>query len=117
MDMNLHIATICAVSIAAAATIAGSQFRNSPPAIEAAEAEPAAAGPWTNPTAHIYREGDRLSDAYGDFSEVPDWSTRSLPTPPAEHRWVQYGETYMMVDGNTGLIKTIIQASPSAGRV
>jgi|SRR6185295_5925627 len=116
--MNLHIATFCAVSIAAAAGITASQFRGSPPAIEAAEAEPAAkAVPWTNPTAHIYREGEHLAPAYGDVSEVTDWNRRSLPTPPAEHRWVQYGETYMLVDGTTGLIKTIVQASWEPNRV
>jgi Ni/Co efflux regulator RcnB len=116
--MNLHIATICAVLIAAAGTITASQFRSNPPVTEAAETEPAAVAElWTNPTAHIYREGDRLTLAYGDFSEVPDWSSRYLPAPPADHRWVHYGETYMLVDGNTGLIRTIVPASLSAGHV
>ena len=118
MKMKLHIATICAVSIALIATITAAQLQYNPKVSAAAEAEPAAkAGPWTNPTAHIYREGDHLTTAYGDVSDVADWNRRSLPTPPADHRWVQYGETYMLVDGATGVIKTIMQASWEPNRV
>jgi Ni/Co efflux regulator RcnB len=48
---------------------------------------------------------------------VPDWSSRYLPAPPAGQRWVHYGETYMLVDGNTGLIRTIVPASLGSGHV
>jgi len=110
--------TACAVPLVAFGVLAVTQYEKGEAASQSTASLAAASnpGPWINSTAHVYREGDQLSAAYGEFSDVQDWSMRHLTEPPADHRWVRYGETYLLVDGNAGVIRAVVAASWDAGR-
>ena len=71
---------------------------------------------WTNPTPHVYRSGERVSAAYGPFTEVADWKALGLLQPGEGHRWVHYGDTYLLVESDSQLIRTITKASLPEGR-
>src|SRR5678815_1976263 len=66
---------------------------------------------WTNPTPHVYQSGERVSQAYGPFTEIADWKDRSLLPPAEGHRWVHYGDTYLLIKNDSQLITTITRAS------
>ena len=71
---------------------------------------------WTNPTPHVYLLGERVSTAYGPLAEVPDWQTYNLLSPAEGHRWVHYGDTYLLIESHSALIRTITMASLPEGR-
>ena len=71
---------------------------------------------WTNPTPHVYQPGERVSPTYGPITEIPDWKARGLLTPAAGHRWVHYGDTYLLIESDSALIATITMASLPEGR-
>ena len=71
---------------------------------------------WTNPTPHVYQPGERLNPMYGPIAEIPDWKDRGLLTPAQGHRWVQYADTYLLIESDSGLIATITMASRPEGR-
>ena len=64
-----------------------------------------------NPEPHIYKLGDHLSEAYGDYELVDNWQNYRLERPPQGHHWVRYGDNYMLVTVTDGLIKRIVHAS------
>jgi Ni/Co efflux regulator RcnB len=72
--------------------------------------------PTRNPTPHIYRSGERVSAAYGPFTEVADWKDRGLLSPAEGHRWVHYGDTYLLIKSDSQVITTITRASLPEGR-
>src|SRR5689334_3072327 len=69
-----------------------------------------------NPTPHVYQSGDRITSAYGPFTEVADWKARGLLPPADGHRWVHYGDTYLLIESESQLIITITRASLPEGR-
>ena|SRR5688572_1878077 len=69
-----------------------------------------------NPTSHTYQKGERLSLAHGNFDEVADWNARHLAMPGEDHHWVYYGDNYLLVRIDTGVIVDIVKASWGAGR-
>jgi len=71
---------------------------------------------WMNPTPHVYLSGERVSSAYGPFTDVADWKARSLLPPADGYRWIHYGDTYLLIESHTGLIATITMASFPEGR-
>jgi len=71
---------------------------------------------WTNPTPHVYQSGERVTPAYGPFTEVDDWKDHGLLSPAEGHRWVHYGDTYLLIKSNSQLITTITRASRPEGR-
>jgi Ni/Co efflux regulator RcnB len=71
---------------------------------------------WTNPTPHVYQSGERVSSAYGPFTEIADWKDRGLLPPAEGHRWVHYGDTYLLIESDNQLITTITRASLPEGR-
>jgi len=64
-----------------------------------------------NPEPHIYKLGEHLSEAYGDYELVDNWQREKLTMPPEGHHWIRYGENYMLVTATDGLIKRIVRAS------
>ena len=71
---------------------------------------------WNNPTPHVYQSGERVSTAYGPFTEVADWKDRGLLSPAEGHRWVHYGDTYLLIKSDSQVITTITRASLPEGR-
>jgi len=69
-----------------------------------------------NPTPHVYQLGERITPAYGPFTEVADWKARGLLPPADGHRWVHYGDTYLLIESESQLITTITSASLPEGR-
>jgi Ni/Co efflux regulator RcnB len=63
------------------------------------------------PEPHIYKLGDHLSEAYGDYELVDNWQNYRLERPPEGHHWVRYGDNYLLVTVTDGLIKRIVHAS------
>ena len=64
-----------------------------------------------NPEPHIYKRGEHISRSYGEFDVVNDWSRFHLMQPPADSHWVKYGDNYLLVKTDSGLITDIIKAS------
>ena len=64
-----------------------------------------------NPEPHIYKLGEHLSEAYGEYQLVDDWQQAKLMAPPQGHHWVRYGNNYLLVTATDGLIKQIVRAS------
>ena len=64
-----------------------------------------------NPAPHIYKRGEHISRSYGAFDVVDDWSHFHLKQPPADSHWVKYGDNYLLVKTDSGLITDIIKAS------
>jgi Ni/Co efflux regulator RcnB len=64
-----------------------------------------------NPEPHIYKLGEHLSEAYGNYEIVDNWQREKLMVPPEGHHWVRYGENYLLVTATDGLIKRIVRAS------
>ena len=62
------------------------------------------------PAPHIYQKGDHLSPAYGAFSVVGDWQMHKLMAPPAMEHWVRYGNNFLLVRVDNGLITDIVKA-------
>jgi Ni/Co efflux regulator RcnB len=69
-----------------------------------------------NPTPHVYQSGERVSTGYGPFTEVADWKDRGLLSPAEGHRWVHYGDTYLLIKSDSQVITTITGASLPEGR-
>jgi Ni/Co efflux regulator RcnB len=69
-----------------------------------------------NPTAHIYRKGDRLSLAFGSPEEVADWKQHNLTNPSTGDHWMYYDDNYLLVQIGSGVIMDIVKASWDAGR-
>lgn len=69
-----------------------------------------------NPTSHTYQKGERLSLAHGSFDEVADWNAHHLAMPAEDYHWVYYGDNYLLVRIDTGVIIDIVKASWGAGR-
>ena len=102
---------ICALALAAVPLViaAAPDHEQLTPATRSVE-------PWTNPTPHTYRVGDQLSGAFGSVSEVPDWSSHRLASPPEGHRWVKYGDKYLLVQRHTAIVSVIVSGSLLEGR-
>jgi len=64
-----------------------------------------------NPAPHIYKRGEHISRLYGAFDVVDDWSQFHLPKPPEDSHWVKYGDNYLLVKTDSGLITDIVKAS------
>ena len=64
-----------------------------------------------NPDPHIYKLGEHLSEAYGNYEIVDNWQREQLMMPPVGHHWVRYGENFLLVTATDGLIKRIVRAS------
>jgi Ni/Co efflux regulator RcnB len=64
-----------------------------------------------NPAPHIYKRGEHVSRSYGVFAVVEDWNQFHLAKPPMDSHWVKYGDNYMLVKIDTGLITDIVKAS------
>jgi Ni/Co efflux regulator RcnB len=64
-----------------------------------------------NPAPHIYKRGEHISRSYGAFDVVEDWSKVRLTKPPEDSHWVKYGENYILVKIDSGLITDIVKAS------
>jgi Ni/Co efflux regulator RcnB len=64
-----------------------------------------------NPAPHIYKRGEHISRGYGAFDVVDDWSRFHLMKPPADSHWVKYGDNYLLVKTDSGLITDIVKAS------
>lgn len=68
-------------------------------------------GDKSNPAPHIYKRGEHVSRSYGAFDVVEDWNQFHLAKPPEDSHWVKYGDNYMLVKIDTGLITDIVKAS------
>jgi Ni/Co efflux regulator RcnB len=102
--------SVLAVSFAAAQI----QVKEAPPVAAEAPKAPRAettGGEPRNPEPHIYKLGEHLSEAYGNYEIVDNWQQYRLMAPPQGHHWVRYGENYMLVTATDGLIKRIQPAS------
>ena len=71
----------------------------------------------SNPTPHIYQSGERLNPAYGPFTEISDWKARGLVPPSDGYHWVQYADTYLLIDKDSALIARVLMGSRPPGRV
>ena len=69
------------------------------------------AGDKDNPAPHIYKRGEHISQSYGAFDVVDDWSRFRLAKPPVDSHWVKYGDNYLLVKTDSGLITDIVKAS------
>ena len=69
------------------------------------------AGEQRNPDPHIYRLGEHLSEAYGNYDLVDDWAKHQLKKPPDGSHWVRYGQNYLLAKATDGLITQIVAAS------
>ena len=68
-------------------------------------------GDRANPEPHIYKRGEHISQSYGAFDVVTDWMHFHLTQPPADSHWVKYGDNYLLVKTDSGLITDIVKAS------
>jgi Ni/Co efflux regulator RcnB len=64
-----------------------------------------------NPAPHVYKRGEHISRSYGAFDVVEDWNQFHLAKPPQDSHWVKYGDNYMLVKTDSGLITDIVKAS------
>jgi Ni/Co efflux regulator RcnB len=64
-----------------------------------------------NPAPHIYKRGEHVSRSYGEFDVVNDWNRFHLKPPPEGYHWVHFGDNYMLVKTESGLIEDIVKAS------
>jgi Ni/Co efflux regulator RcnB len=64
-----------------------------------------------NPAPHIYKRGEHVSRSYGEFDVVTDWNRFHLKAPPEGYHWVHFGDNYMLVKTESGLIEDIVKAS------
>jgi Ni/Co efflux regulator RcnB len=64
-----------------------------------------------NPAPHIYKRGEHVTRSYGAFDVVQDWNQFHLTKPPQDSHWVKYGDNYMLVKIDSGLITDIVKAS------
>jgi Ni/Co efflux regulator RcnB len=106
-------ASVLAISLAPAQTqIAQIQVKEGAPAAaptKTPQPETSGGAP-RNPEPHIYKLGEHLSEAYGDYEIVDNWQREQLMMPPEGHHWVRYGENFLLVTATDGLIKRILQA-------
>jgi Ni/Co efflux regulator RcnB len=102
-----------AVPMAAQVQIAQIQIKEIAPAAAPAKTPQAetSGGEPRNPEPHIYKLGEHLSEAYGDYELVDNWQSAKLTAPPEGHHWVRYGEDFLLVTATDGLIKRIVRAS------
>jgi Ni/Co efflux regulator RcnB len=82
-----------------------------PAALPGVRANQTGGGDRQNPEPHIYKRGEHISRSYGEFDVVDDWSRFHLTQPPADSHWVKYGENYLLVKTDSGLITEIVKAS------
>ena len=64
-----------------------------------------------NPAPHIYKRGEHISPSYGAFDVVADWRRAALMRPPEGSHWVKYGENYLLVTDQSGLITDIVKGA------
>jgi Ni/Co efflux regulator RcnB len=64
-----------------------------------------------NPAPHIYKRGEHISRSYGAFDDVANWEKFRLTKPPEGSHWVHYGNNYLLVKDESGLITDIVKAS------
>ncbi len=111
--MKIMIAALALSVLAIASAPAQQQQREIAP--QAAPTKPSQSettgGDKRNPDPHIYKLGEHLSEAYGNYEIVDNWQQANLMMPPEGHHWVRYGENYMLVTATDGLIKRIQRAS------
>lgn len=56
-----------------------------------------------------WKRGQRVPDQYKNSRYyVNDWKSRSLPTPPRGHRWINVNGDYILVAITTGIISSIL---------
>jgi Ni/Co efflux regulator RcnB len=64
-----------------------------------------------NPAPHIYKRGEHISRGYGAFDDVMNWERFRLAKPPEGSHWVHFGDNYLLVKDQSGLITEIVKAS------
>ena len=64
-----------------------------------------------NPAPHIYKRGEHVSRSYGAFDDVSNWAQFHLTRPPDGSHWVHFGDNYLLVKDESGLITDIVKAS------
>lgn len=64
-----------------------------------------------NPAPHIYKRGEHISRSYGAFDDVANWAQFRLTKPPDGSHWVHFGDNYLLVQDESGLITDIVKAS------
>jgi len=115
---SLTVATL--VLSLSVASIAAAQNENSqnptPSKPGVARENETSGGKRINSTSHTYQKGERLSLAHGSFDEVADWNAHHLAMPAEDYPWVYYGDNYLLVRIDTGVIIDIVKASWGAGR-
>ena len=115
---SLTVATL--VLSLSVASIAAAQNENSqnptPSKPGVARENETSGGKRINSTSHTYQKGERLSLAHGSFDEVADWNAHHLAMPAEDYHWVYYGDNYLLVRIDTGVIIDIVKASWGAGR-
>ena len=115
---SLTVATL--VLSLSVASIAAAQNENSqnptPSKPGVARENETSGGKRINSTSHTYQKGERLSLAHGSFYEVADWNAHHLAMPAEDYHWVYYGDNYLLVRIDTGVIIDIVKASWGAGR-
>ena len=84
---------------------------SAPAALPGERANQTGGGDRQDPEPHIYRRGEHISRSYGDFDVVNDWSRFHLNPPPNDSHWVKYGDNYLLVKTDSGLITEIVKAS------
>ena len=111
--MKVIIAALALSVLAIPIAPAQIQIKEAPPAATAGKTPQAetSGGEKRNPEPHIYKLGEHLSEAYGDYEIVDNWQQYQLMAPPEGHHWVRYGNNYMLVTATDGLIKRIQRAS------
>jgi Ni/Co efflux regulator RcnB len=111
--MRALITALALSALAIPAATAQIQLKETPAVNEQSKTPSSETGGGTprNPEPHIYKLGEHLSEAYGDFELVDNWQNYRLARPPEGHHWVRYGDNYLLVTMTDGLIKRIVRAS------
>ena len=111
--MKLFVATVAVSLLAIPLAPAQIQIKEgAPAATEHKSPQPeTSGGEPRNPEPHIYKLGEHLSEAYGNYEIVDDWQRQQLMAPPQGHHWVRYGDNFMLVTATDGLIKQIVPAT------
>ena len=65
----------------------------------------------TNLAPRIYKRGEHISRSYGAFDDVMNWERFRLAKPPEGSHWVHFGDNYLLVKDESGLITEIVKAS------
>ena len=63
-----------------------------------------------NPAPHIYKRGEHISRTYGAFDDVTNWQRFRLAKPPEGSHWVHFGDDYLLVKNESGLITDIVKS-------